>query len=829
MNKHALVIGSPFGGLRGVVNDVAAMRRLLEGRGFEVVTVFGPDATRDGIVSALDALVKRVESQDDAVVVHYSGHGGYTVLPDREESPRRVVQFIVPMDFHDAQVFRGVLDLELSARLAALTAITLNVTTIFDCCHSTRMARGRPDQTRAVRSIGRFHHAALPDRLREVEAFAVGASVTGNPRLVSLAACQPNESAWEQHQEGSGTMGHFTRALTEVLDDYGDAPVSWHVVFSQVRERVLELEPAQRPEGSGPIDRLVFGLAREGSPEAVTFFYDEGQPALRAGPLLGAVPGAVYAILGADGRLVANGTVRANRRGVALLDLKRIPHAPEPVDGSLAVPTRLGVPPLPVEVRGDGPDRAAFDAALVNEASLFAVASNGAVLVELEGDQVCLRVHEGADLVRPLAGPTRVADAVARLRAVSRAQVLRSLPPGGLPPGAVDVRWGRVEDGTAIPLGPGDALHVGERLFLEVDNRTARRLYLAIYDIGISGNVTLQMQQRSGFMLAAQGQPGPHRFVLGEDFGQLTGVGPLQWNDDVPADQGSRTETLVVVVSEDWQDFGALDTEQPDVRGLDGEPSAFERVLESARVGGFRDLPTPRGSSRGRYASYAIDFELHPAPASSFELDFAPEPREWAATARRRSVAADPPSEVGLRLSDLVVHRNRNLWGRADVSVETAVVTVDPTGKAVVAPFSSPFHRIANGDRLPFDDLRVFSGPVHSFLDLAVWVRQAQGETTLPEFVAEAGQNPEFQSALVTIAGLAVAAPQAAVVVGAASAVATVVAILDRMIHHAAGTSIGLYRRSFFAHERFGVGRHPDEGMLRAQDLSLAFRIEALD
>ena len=62
-----------------------------------------------------------------------------------------------------------------------------------------------------------------------------------------------------------------------------------------------------------------------------------------------------------------------------------------------------------------------------------------------------------------------------------------------------------------------------------------------------------------------------------------------------------------------------------------------------------------------------------------------------------------------------------------------------------------------------------------------------------------------------------------------APAVGAILALM-RLAHDAltgaVGSSIGLYRTSFLAHERFGVGRHPADGLRRAQDVSFALRIE---
>ena len=70
-----------------------------------------------------------------------------------------------------------------------------------------------------------------------------------------------------------------------------------------------------------------------------------------------------------------------------------------------------------------------------------------------------------------------------------------------------------------------------------------------------------------------------------------------------------------------------------------------------------------------------------------------------------------------------------------------------------------------------------------------------------------------------TLAGLAVAAPQAAVVAGSAAAVAALVRAGGRVLDALQGKSIGVYRTSLLPHERFGAGedegtagRHPGRG-----------------
>src|SRR6266480_7996689 len=100
MTQRALLIGAQTNGLQGVDNDVAAMTRALEPRGFRIVTLIGSDASREGILDAYRRLI--AEARDgDACVVYYSGHGGLLRYSADEGAPderRPDLQFIVPAD-----------------------------------------------------------------------------------------------------------------------------------------------------------------------------------------------------------------------------------------------------------------------------------------------------------------------------------------------------------------------------------------------------------------------------------------------------------------------------------------------------------------------------------------------------------------------------------------------------------------------------------------------------------------------------------------------------------------------------------------------------------
>ena len=69
--------------------------------------------------------------------------------------------------------------------------------------------------------------------------------------------------------------------------------------------------------------------------------------------------------------------------------------------------------------------------------------------------------------------------------------------------------------------------------------------------------------------------------------------------------------------------------------------------------------------------------------------------------------------------------------------------------------------RVKSGDRLPYDNLLIFDGPVDRFLDIAVWVSKADDrEVGLAELLQTELNSTEVAGAMTTLAALAVAAPR---------------------------------------------------------------------
>lgn len=626
MNRRAVVVGSQTGVLSGVINDARAIGKRLEERGFEVdLRCAAADATRLGILDALERLI--LDSKPaDAAVFYYSGHGAYFHRDRDANAPPLVVQCLVPTDFGaPAEAFNGLLDVELSLALWRLTGRTRNVTVILDCCHSSRMMRDAVPY-RVAKVIAPPWDERLDKRLREACERALPAA-DGNPFAVRVAAAEQDRFAFEDLHEHDGEfvrMGNLTQALVGALDEAAGAPLSWRALMARVREVVMAREPSQCPELAGPRDRLPFSeeLAPSiASHEPAVFCFHDGRPAVRAGRLLGAMPGqTVYEILPRDVRdyredlVIARAHVTHSTGTLSIVELRDV-TGPAPRAGDWAIPIVLPFPRLPLEIVGTRTGQDHLETLVDASRYLSAAdASRGAdgqapLRIRIASGFIDLLAEEDRRLTK--AFPNTDTGREFAIRAAerwSRAVAIRELRSHALSDEAIEIVWGKVERGARVPLAVGSSLHVGDYVFVDIINKSARKLWVGILDIGVTGNVSLLTDSTpQGRILHPAGAAPFDRFCLGEIAGKLVGLGPLAWASDGPDDPDSQPEWLVVIASEHEADFASFETPaelRPQSKGS-GVDALFAAIVD----GHARDVP--KRYAEGGYCVRRVEFYLH--------------------------------------------------------------------------------------------------------------------------------------------------------------------------------------------------------------------------
>jgi hypothetical protein len=313
--RHALLIGIneylELPDLRGAANDVERMRGLLIQRyGFEpenVTVLLNEQATRQGILTALDDLGERV-GPEDTVWIHYSGHGSQ--VPDGNgDEEDGLDETICP---HDART-EGVADItddEFDGRISRLNVAWVVAT--LDSCHSGTALRSiesdlrprmvPPDSREALYMI--TTRAVVPLSAEENYLLFTGAA-SHEPALDG-----PFSESGEYH-------GLFTHAFAESLGSAGPDTTAREIMqgveqeLDKIRQR-LAGRPLPEPQLEGRqefLDRPLLpgadtaedsksGAPRLGFVEAVTLGPDRAR--LRDAVPLGARPGSTWALHAPD-------------------------------------------------------------------------------------------------------------------------------------------------------------------------------------------------------------------------------------------------------------------------------------------------------------------------------------------------------------------------------------------------------------------------------------------------------------------------------------------------------------------------------------------------
>ena len=89
------------------------------------------------------------------------------------------------------------------------------------------------------------------------------------------------------------------------------------------------------------------------------------------------------------------------------------------------------------------------------------------------------------------------------------------------------------------------------------------------------------------------------------------------------------------------------------------------------------------------------------------------------------------------------------------------MLTASGDGQVVAQPFTFRFPGIQDGDLLPADNVPLYLGDVHEFLDLAIWVNRDDAKGgDLAKLFEGAANDPGTQGALTVLGGLVLAAPR---------------------------------------------------------------------
>jgi hypothetical protein len=533
--------------------------------------------TYENVVSAFQA-VTAAAAPGDQVHVHYSGHGGRakTAFPELR-GDAGVDEAFVPMNIGQSEA-RYLRDVELSRLLAAMVDKGLIVSVVLDCCHAGGMTRG---VSRArVRGSRQVDTAARPtgslagsrDELLAMWPESARTRSRGSARApvqlpepegyTLLAACRPQEEAYEDWFDDTGSAGALTYWWLDSLRDLGPG-LSWKILHERIYAKIHAHFETQTPQLQGEGDRVVFGSARVEPHYAalvveVEDYGAERRVRINAGQAHGLAAGARFAVYPPGSTAFRDpSTAGAARQALVRLTdagavsswaaiTKRL--TPAPIEqGAQAVLLGSGTAQLVRKVgvvrTGVAPDSHAARALDAVEAAL---AGSGWIEVSADGRGIAwqvavndlgeLEVWDSAGVViRNLRPPLRIDEADAapkvarRLEHLARYTAVRTLHNhDSASPIARGLEAQLVTDVAAAGSPP--VLAIGDRVALRIRNRSSRVLNVAVLDLRPDWSVTQVYPPGAGdsFVSLDPGEERQVRFRAGLPEGYTEGTDVLK-------------------------------------------------------------------------------------------------------------------------------------------------------------------------------------------------------------------------------------------------------------------------------------------------------------
>lgn len=218
-----------------------------------IILLTEKQATRQGIIDALDKLIAKANADNKAtVIVYYSGHG----------ETDGTNYFLVPYDFNLAKwrsnktfdADKVVLSKEFAQKISTVQASKCMV--ILDCCHAENM----PIEERGLDTSSNF----IKGFAEGVEKIAIEKGLTddiqkGRGRVI-LTSCEAGEKSLDL-----GTNGLFTQVLLECLNGADSKPDGW-VRLTDMMDYIpltVKNRAAQKGRKQSPMFKRIENLGAE--------------------------------------------------------------------------------------------------------------------------------------------------------------------------------------------------------------------------------------------------------------------------------------------------------------------------------------------------------------------------------------------------------------------------------------------------------------------------------------------------------------------------------------------------------------------------------------
>jgi hypothetical protein len=248
-------------------NDVHHIQNALMAIGFKkdnISGIYDADATRDGIIQALEQLESRL-SYGDIVYIHFSGHG-QQVWDDNSDELDNLDEAIVPYDspmifqkgvYEGERLIRDDLLGEITNRMRKVIGPNGQLILILDSCHSGTGTRGMGLVRGTDKVMAADNFKIKMNTGEKSSNLSRGESKDMAP-MASFFGASPRELNYETLDDQSKPVGSLSYATSTVLSGMRGA-YSFEDFFERVKLKMKVFAPRQNPQWEGPKNILLFG------------------------------------------------------------------------------------------------------------------------------------------------------------------------------------------------------------------------------------------------------------------------------------------------------------------------------------------------------------------------------------------------------------------------------------------------------------------------------------------------------------------------------------------------------------------------------------------
>jgi hypothetical protein len=257
-------------------NDIPLIREALKRQGFKeanIRIIRDNEATKQGILLAMQQQFITKAKAGDICVFHFSGHGQQVMDNNGDEADgydEALVTYDSPMEY-EGGVEKHLRDDEFGFKLEEVRkhlGSNGNLLVIIDACHSgtsTRSGLGTYRGT-TTKYAPKGYKPVTNTKIINEGLFSLGETKPGLAPMSAFFASAASELNQECGEEHCGSLSlAFSKALAKA-----DTKTSYRGLFDNIRLEMSKMVPGQTPNAEGDLDKEIFGGAALGKPNYYT-------------------------------------------------------------------------------------------------------------------------------------------------------------------------------------------------------------------------------------------------------------------------------------------------------------------------------------------------------------------------------------------------------------------------------------------------------------------------------------------------------------------------------------------------------------------------------